>query len=343
MKKVILFMVAIIAIPVMCMAAPIKVMVSILPQKYFVEQIGKDMVDVSVMVMPGASPATYEPKPSQLTDLAASKVYFSMGVPFEVWFDKASKKDMPEIVPMWRGIAKMPMTAHHHGHDEYDHDNHDGHGHDGYEEHDGHDIHHEYDHDDHDGHHNDNHDDHDRHDEYRHDGHDEYGHTGHKSEILDPHLWLSPPLVRVMAQNIYHTLCELLPEHQQELKANYYAFCAKVDQLDRQIMDVLSKTSGTRFMVFHPAFGYFARAYGLTQIPIESQGKAPGVKELGELIATAKKAGIKTVLAAPQFSQKSAKLIAGSIGGKVVLANPLALNWDENLLSITKQMAQALK
>jgi zinc transport system substrate-binding protein len=57
--------------------------VSILPQAYFVEQIGGERVNVSVMVGPGQSPATYEPTAKQLTGLAGARIYFSIGVPFE--------------------------------------------------------------------------------------------------------------------------------------------------------------------------------------------------------------------------------------------------------------------
>ena len=57
--------------------------VSIGPQKYFVQQIGKELVDVHVMVSPGASPATYEPKPRQMAGISKSKAYFAIGVPFE--------------------------------------------------------------------------------------------------------------------------------------------------------------------------------------------------------------------------------------------------------------------
>jgi len=53
------------------------VSVSILPQKYFVERIGGDQVRVNVMVGPGDSPHDYEPKPSQMTSLSESDVYFS--------------------------------------------------------------------------------------------------------------------------------------------------------------------------------------------------------------------------------------------------------------------------
>ena len=69
----------------------ISVFVSIVPQKYFVQQISKDMVDVKIMVKPGASPATYEPKPRQMAELSKAKLYFSIGVPFEnAWLKKIS-------------------------------------------------------------------------------------------------------------------------------------------------------------------------------------------------------------------------------------------------------------
>jgi zinc transport system substrate-binding protein len=61
----------------------ISVFVSIIPQAYFVERIGGDLVEVEVLVGPGQSPATYEPKPKQLTKLAGSRLYFRIGVPFE--------------------------------------------------------------------------------------------------------------------------------------------------------------------------------------------------------------------------------------------------------------------
>jgi zinc transport system substrate-binding protein len=93
-----------------------KVFVSILPQKYFVEKIGGDLVDVSVMVQPGASPATFEPKPRQMVDLAKSRVYFAIGVPFEaVWLEKiAATNSRMHVVHTEAGIEKMPMKPDHH-------------------------------------------------------------------------------------------------------------------------------------------------------------------------------------------------------------------------------------
>jgi len=105
-----------------------EVTVSILPQKYFVEKIAGDKINVNVMVKPGSSPATYEPKTSQMKALSNSLAYFSIDVPFEkVWLEKfknASKNMI--IVDTAMGITKLKMEAHEH-HDEDDHDDHDKH------------------------------------------------------------------------------------------------------------------------------------------------------------------------------------------------------------------------
>ena len=77
-------------------AGKIPIFVSIVPQKDFVQQIGKGLVDVQVMVPPGASPHIYEPKPAQMIAVAKARLYFAIGVPFETaWLDKiaaANKK-----------------------------------------------------------------------------------------------------------------------------------------------------------------------------------------------------------------------------------------------------------
>ena len=57
-------------------ADPLPVFVSIPPQKYFVEKIGGNRVNVSIMVTPGSNPHNYEPKPNQMTALSKAKIYF---------------------------------------------------------------------------------------------------------------------------------------------------------------------------------------------------------------------------------------------------------------------------
>jgi zinc transport system substrate-binding protein len=97
------------------------------------------------------------------------------------------------------------------------------------------------------------------------------------------------------------------------------------------------------FMVFHPAWGYFARTYGLEQIAVEMEGKEPKPADLKRLIRHARERGIKVIFVQPEFSTKSAEAIAKAIGGKVVLANPLALDWANNLKEIASEIKAALK
>jgi zinc transport system substrate-binding protein len=96
-------------------------------------------------------------------------------------------------------------------------------------------------------------------------------------------------------------------------------------------------------MVFHPSWGYFAHTYGLKQVPVEIEGKDPKPAQLKELIEHAKKNQIKIIFLPPQFSSKSAKLVAKEIGGQVAFADPLAQNWSDNLREVTQKLDEALK
>jgi zinc transport system substrate-binding protein len=97
-------------------AAPLKAFVSIPPQRYFVQKIGGDLVDVSVLVPAGANPHNFEPKPRQMADLSRSPVYFAMGIDFESFWLKRIKAANPgmRVVRTDDGIAKIPMAAHGH-------------------------------------------------------------------------------------------------------------------------------------------------------------------------------------------------------------------------------------
>ncbi|MDD3008091.1 MAG: zinc ABC transporter substrate-binding protein [Arcobacter sp.] len=112
--------------------------VNILPQKYFVQKIVKDKYEINVMVKPGSSPHNYEPKPSQMKSLVASKVYFLAGDTSEkVWLEKFKQSAKNTLfVDTTIGIEKMEMEKHEHheeAKDEHKHeheDEHEEHGHD---------------------------------------------------------------------------------------------------------------------------------------------------------------------------------------------------------------------
>ncbi|MDZ7580099.1 MAG: zinc ABC transporter substrate-binding protein, partial [Deltaproteobacteria bacterium] len=88
---------------------------------------------------------------------------------------------------------------------------------------------------------------------------------------------------------------------------------------------------------------YFAQAYGLRQVPIEIEGKDPKPAQLKELIEHARQKGIRVVFVQPQFSTKSAELVAKEIGGQVAFADPLAEDWMANLRKVAGAFMASLK
>ena len=126
-------------------------------------------------------------------------------------------------------------------------------------------------------------------------------------------------------------------------EANYQRLVTEIDQLDNRLRQIFAGRQGLRFIVFHPAWGYFARAYGLEQVPIEIEGKAPKPAQLQALIKYARKAGIRVFFVQPQFSTKSAGSVAREIGGRVAFADPLAVDWAANLTAVAESFKVALK
>ncbi len=268
------------------------VFVSILPQQYFVERIGGDRVNVSVMVLPGANPAVYEPKPGQMARMSGARIYFAVGVPFEsVWLKKfASANPGMKIVHTEAGIQKIHMASHSH--------------------------------------------------DAMHEPEDIRHHHG----MTDPHVWTSPPLVKIMAKNIRDALSTVDPDNKPVYDANHEKFIREIEALDSRLRHLFSEIKPPReFMVFHPSWGYFAKTYGLKQIPVEVEGKDPKPAQLQKLIDRAVAGGIKVIFVQPQFSAKSARVLAGAIGGRVVYADPLAYDWAENLMQQAEQFRAAMK
>lgn len=296
------------------------VFVSIVPQKFFVQQICKDKVDVQIMVLPGASPATYEPKPQQMAALSRASHYFALGAPFEnFWLAKISAANPAmQVVHTDEGIKKRSMATHHHDEDEHVEAHHeDKHAEEHHESGNGHAK----------GHKEADHAEKDHHDR-----------AGH-----DPHVWLSPPLVKLQTRAIFEAISEADPANRTFYETNFNAFMAQIDQLDADLKKTFSGKAGLQFMVFHPSWGYFADAYGLKQVAIEIEGKDPKPAQLKELIQHARERGIKVIFVQPEFSTKSAELVAREIGGQVIYAAPLAEDWLNNLRQVADKFSQALR
>jgi len=273
---------------VSCLAAPLQVAVSILPQKYFVERIGGEEVRITVMIPPGANPAIYEPSPRQMASLSDCSLYLSIGVPFEKAWLKRFKKGNPrlKIIPTDKWIAKIPMKSKRPSRNSS---------------------------------------------------------NSHTIE-LDPHVWLSPPLVVLQSRIILDALCSARPTSCSCFEKNYKTWINEIVELDLNLRRIFPPTlKARRFLVYHPAWGYFAAAYSLEQLPIELEGKAPSPRQLGHFIELAKGAGFKVLIVQPQFSNRAAKIVAQQIGARTVVLDPLAYQWKANLTKAARLIRSALR
>lgn len=158
---------------------------------------------------------------------------------------------------------------------------------------------------------------------------------------LDPHIWTSPPLAKRIALAIRDALAEIDPANAPAFEANFQGFAAELDQLDRDIRAQLEPLRHRRFLVYHPAWGYFADTYGLVQVPIEKAGKEPGPRALSALIDQARREGVKVIFAQPQQGTKAALQVAAAIGGRVVVLDPLAADYGASLRQAAREIAAA--
>ena len=278
--------------PSVAWAQKIQVCVSIPPQKTFVTALGQDLVHVEVMVSPGSSPATYEPRPSQLRQLADTDLYAAIGVPFErAWLDKfAAVNPGMRIVHTDAQVHKRALPSSY-----------------------------------------------DLHKEAVDSGHTE--HTG----IKDPHIWLSPALVAIQAENLCQALQEVDPEHAADYEHFLQTFLQEIESIEATLEGILEPVRGESFLVFHPAWGYFAQAFGLHQVAVELEGKRPKPAQLAQVVSFAQARDIQAIFVQPQFSTKSARMIAREIGAQVYTADPLAEDWASNLMHMARQIEKALQ
>lgn len=248
----------------------IPVAVSILPQKEWVEAVGGDRVCVTVMIPPGANPATYDPTTKTVAALSRAEIYFAVGspLPFEVRYLPGFRAAQPDMIVI-NTSAEIGIRD------------------------------------------------------------------------TDPHVWLSPANAASMVNATAEGLASVDPDHADEYHQNAAEYLARLRDTRRSVEDLLSGCERRTFLVYHPAWGYFAEEFGLRQMAIEEEGKEPGPEELAGIIATARERGIRTIFVEPQFSRRTAETVASQLGGRVVTIDPLPEEYCSGLLETARKIREA--
>lgn len=161
----------------------------------------------------------------------------------------------------------------------------------------------------------------------------------HHHHAVDPHTWMSTANARLMAQSIAKTFGTLFPEKESEFSANLNRLMAEIDSVDRTVRNILEISGRKTFVIYHPALGYFARDYGLTQLSIEFEGKNPSAKGVMEVVERCRAEGIKVVLSQSQFDTHNAQTVARELNGRVVKVDQLQENWSESMIHIANAIA----
>lgn len=281
------------------------------------ERVGGEHVDVHVLVGSGQNPHSYEPTPGQMSALATARLYFRTGLPFEETVlpkMAGAFKDL-EIVDLRQGVPLRKVEAH-----EVEAGEGGGHpaeaqpgaastGPDAGERRGANAAEHDH---------------------------------QHVAGGADPHIWLAPRLAQIQARTIADALSRVDPAHAEQYRRNLATFQADLAALDARIAAALAPLKGKEIFVFHPAFGYFADAYGLKQVPVEVEGKEPSAKAVAALVQRARAAGVRVIFVQPQFSTRSAEVIAQEIGGAVVPLDDLPRDYIKSLETMAAQVKQAL-
>ena len=266
-------------------AGKLLVAATIVPLGDFCQRIGRDLVQVQVLIPPGASPHVFEPAPSVMAKAFQARVFVYIGAGLEPWAARLLRSRGSErliVVEAAQGIPLLGLDEQHHHHEAAG-----GLGHTGKPP------------------------------------DQEEAHATHSSG--NPHIWLDPMLAQEICKKIAGALIQADPGHRAHYEANLRSYLAALDELDREIKQHAEKWRLRDFVSFHPSFTYFARRYNLHEVGVieAAPGREPTPRHLQTLVAAIRRYGIKVVFAEPQFNPRVAEVIAQEAGVKVLKLDPM--------------------
>ncbi len=156
----------------------------------------------------------------------------------------------------------------------------------------------------------------------------------HDDTTVDPHLWLSIDNMILYADTVAATLTHHDPEHATFYTDNATMYKEELAELKADIAQNFAQYTGKNLLVFHPAWGYLADEYGLTQIAIEHDGNDPTAEQLSAIIQKARDKNVTVLFVQSQFSTTAAENIAHALNIPVVHIDPLAEHYSENMRHI---------
>ncbi len=163
------------------------------------------------------------------------------------------------------------------------------------------------------------------------------------SEVVDPHRWLSPKRAKVMVAAMLDTLCELDPANTSLYEHNAHLYMSELTALDEELQSTLKDLKNRSFLVYHPAFGYFAEDYGLTMVALQEEGKEATPQQLQEMVDFAKSQELHVIFYQEEIDSRQAEAFARELSGIAVVLNPLSKDYCNNLRQMASAISEAMK
>ena len=305
-------------------AASPNVVASILPVHSLVAGVMRGVGEPYLLVQGNASPHDFAFSPSSARALQSSQAVFWVGPNVEPFLEKplrslsgqANVVALSQHVRLLRGREGGAWEQH--GDHEAGHDEH-GHKEAGHDEH----GHKEASHDEH-GHNESSHDEADHHDADHHEP-DHKAHDADNTHAMDMHVWLDPGNAKAMVRIIVATLQETDAANAAAYAANGAALIQRLDGLDTALKDILSPVRAMPYVVFHDAYQYFERHFGLNAIGsiTISPDRSPGARRLVEIRQKIQETGARCVFAEPQFTPALVRTVVEGTPAKAASLDPL--------------------
>ncbi|EKC6208329.1 zinc ABC transporter substrate-binding protein ZnuA [Cronobacter sakazakii] len=190
------------------------------------------------------------------------------------------------------------------------------------------------------------------------DDHDEHAHQGAESDEhhhhgdYNMHIWLSPEIARASAVAIHEKLVELMPQSKAKLDANLQRFEAELARTDKQVANELAPLKGKGYFVFHDAYGYYEKHYGLTSLGHFTVNPEiqPGAQRLHEIRTELVEQKAECVFAEPQFRPAVIEAVARGTKVRMGTLDPLGTSvslgkdsYMQFLTQLSNQYASCLK
>ncbi|MCY4151076.1 MAG: zinc ABC transporter substrate-binding protein [Aestuariivita sp.] len=332
------------------LAAPLKIITDIPPVHSLVSMVTDGVVVPDLLLPPGASPHDFSLRPSDAQKIQDSNLLIWMGPDLVAWL--ADTKE--SLAPQARSIELIAIdgiTQHSYrdkvifstlAPDEHDNDDHghkqDEHGHDDHAHEHGHEKH---EHEEH-GHEEHKHED-DEHqhgnEEHSHDdhGHEEHtkeaeahghGHHDHDHDGVDIHAWLDPFNARVWVSTLAATLSEIDPDNAEIYATNAERARADLLELEKALSDRFQQTGALSFAVYHDAYQYFERRFGVEAVGaiLAPDATPPSPRRVAELRDLVKREQIACVFTEPQFNPGLVNSVFESENVQILEIDPLGAN-----------------